>query len=92
VIIAPTSPGYAQKVGASKDNPMFGELEDMLIEPSTIAGLPGISVPCYHDAKTNLDIGLNIVAAQWQEEKVISAAHAFEQATEWNTRKPALPA
>lgn len=84
VIIAPTSPGYAQKVGASKDNPMFGELEDMLIEPSTIAGLPGISVPCYHDVKTNLDIGLNIVAAQWQEEKVIAVAHAFERATEWN--------
>jgi aspartyl-tRNA(Asn)/glutamyl-tRNA(Gln) amidotransferase subunit A len=84
VIIAPTSPSYALKLGATKGNPMFGELEDLLIEPSSISGLPGISVPCYHDKKTNLYLGLNIIAAPWQEEKVITTAHAFEQNTNWN--------
>mgnify|MGYP001562337954 CR=1 FL=1 len=57
VLISPTSPGYALKLGASKDNPMFGELEDMLLEPSSITGLPGINVPCGHDEKTNLYLG-----------------------------------
>ncbi len=84
VLISPTSPGYAQKLGATKDNPMFGELEDLLIEPSSNSGLPGISVPCHHDEHTNLYLGLNIIAAPWQEEKVIQVAHAYEQNTDWN--------
>ena len=79
LLISPTSPGYAQRIGSSKNNPMYGELEDMLLEHSTISGLPGINVPCYRDPKTNLSIGLNIMANYWQEEKMITAAYAFEQ-------------
>lgn len=85
VLISPTSPGYAQKLGATRGNPMFGELEDLLIEPSSISGLPGISVPCHHDINTNLYLGLNIISAPWQEEKVIQVAHAYEQNTDWNS-------
>jgi aspartyl-tRNA(Asn)/glutamyl-tRNA(Gln) amidotransferase subunit A len=85
VLIAPTSPTYAEKLGASAGNPMYGELEDMLLEPSSISGLPGINVPCFHDPKTNLFIGLNIMSNYWQEEKMIQAAYAFEQETTWNT-------
>jgi len=80
LLISPTSPGYAQKLGASFGNPMFGELEDMLLEPSSLTGLPGINVPCHRDPKTNLYLGLNIVANYWAEEKMIQAAYAFEQA------------
>lgn len=87
LLISPTSPGYAQKLGATKDNPMYGELEDILLEPSSISGLPGISVPAYRDPKTNLYIGLNITANYWQEEEMISAAYAFEQATAWSSWK-----
>ena len=79
LLISPTSPGYALKLGASAGNVMFGELEDMLVEPSTIAGLPGINVPSHRDPKTNLYVGLNIVANYWQEETMIQAAYAFEQ-------------
>jgi len=85
VLISSPSPGFAMKIGATKDNPMFGELEDMLNEASSIAGLPGISVPCYRDKKTNLYIGLNIMANHWQEDKLIKVAYTFEQATNWNT-------
>jgi aspartyl-tRNA(Asn)/glutamyl-tRNA(Gln) amidotransferase subunit A len=81
ILISPTSPDYALKLGASRDNPMFGELEDMLAEPSSLAGLPGINVPCYRDSKTNLYLGLDIIANYWQEEKMIQAAYAFEQET-----------
>jgi aspartyl-tRNA(Asn)/glutamyl-tRNA(Gln) amidotransferase subunit A len=84
VLISPTSPGFAKKVGASYESPMFGELEDMLVEASSVSGLTGISVPCYRDPKTKLPIGLNITADQWQEEKVFRAAYAYEQATKWN--------
>lgn len=85
VLIFPSSPGYALKLGASKDNPMFGELEDMLLEPSSIAGLCGINVPGYRDPNTNLYIGLDIVGNQWQEGKVIQAAYTFEKHTKWNS-------
>lgn len=84
VLIAPTSAGYAQKLGASYDNPLFGELEDMLLEASSVAGLTGISVPCMRDPKTHLFLGLDIMGDQWQEEKVLKAAYAYEQATDWN--------
>ncbi len=85
VLVSLTSPGFAKKIGATEGAAMFGELEDMLLEPSSISGLPGISVPCYQDKKTNLFLGLNIVAPMWQEETVIKVADAFEKATPWNT-------
>jgi aspartyl-tRNA(Asn)/glutamyl-tRNA(Gln) amidotransferase subunit A len=84
VLISPTTAGFAEKSGTSLGNPMFGEIEDMLLEPSSISGLTGINVPCYHEAKTNLSLGLNIIANQWQECRVFQAAYAFEQHTGWN--------
>jgi aspartyl-tRNA(Asn)/glutamyl-tRNA(Gln) amidotransferase subunit A len=81
LLISPTSPGYALKLGASAGNPMFGELEDMLVEPSSLSGLPGINVPWHRDPKTNLYLGLNIVGNYWAEEKILQAAYAFELAT-----------
>ncbi len=87
VLVSLTSPGFAKKIGASEGAAMFGELEDMLLEPSSITGLPGISVPCYQDPDTQLFLGLNIVAPMWQEQTMIQVAAAFEQATTWNTWK-----
>lgn len=84
-LVSLTSPGYAQEVGASEDSAMFGELADMLAEPSSITGLPGISVPCYRDEKTNLYLGMNIVAPMFQEELVLNLAHVFEEVTDWNS-------
>ncbi len=83
VLIALSSPGFAKKIGATEGAAMFGELEDMLLEPSSITGLPGVSVPCYRDAKTNLFLGMNIMAPMWREDLAIQVAHAYEQATEW---------
>jgi aspartyl-tRNA(Asn)/glutamyl-tRNA(Gln) amidotransferase subunit A len=85
VLISPTSPGFAKKIGASEGAAMFGELEDMLLEASSITGLPGINVPCYHDPKTNLFLGLNILAPMWREDLCINVGYAYEQATQWNT-------
>ncbi len=85
VLISATSPSFAKKIGVSENAAMFGELEDMLLEPSSITGLPGINVPCFHDTTTNLFIGLNIMAPMWREDQVITVADAYEKATSWNT-------
>jgi aspartyl-tRNA(Asn)/glutamyl-tRNA(Gln) amidotransferase subunit A len=85
VLVSPTSPGFAKKLGASANSPMFGELEDMLLEASSVTGLPGASVPYYRDPKTNLFLGANFVAPMWREDLVIKIADAFEKNTTWNT-------
>ena len=84
LLISSPSPSYALPLGAAGGNAMFGELQDMLVEPSSLAGNCGISVPCFRDPKTNLYLGLNIMGNYFQEEKVLQAAYAFEQGTEWN--------
>lgn len=85
VLISLTSPGFAKKIGASEGSAMFGELEDMLVEPSSIAGLPGISVPCYHDKETNLYLGMNIMAPMYREDLVIKVGDAYEKNSNWNS-------
>ena len=88
LIIGPTSPGPALKVGASIDSPMFGELEDMLLEPSSIAGLTSISVPC--GFVDGLPIGLQITGPQFAEKLVSQAAFSYQQKTTWHVQKPQL--
>jgi aspartyl-tRNA(Asn)/glutamyl-tRNA(Gln) amidotransferase subunit A len=90
VLISASSPGFAKKIGATEGAAMFGELEDMLAEASSIIGQPGINVPYYRDPKTNLFLGMNIMAPMWEEARVIQVADAFEKNSAWNTwRNPA---
>lgn len=88
LVIGPTSPGPAQKLGATKGQAMFGEMEDVLVEPSTISGLPGISIPC--GFVDGLPIGLNIFGPQFSEGLIIQAAAAYEKEARWYEKKPAL--
>ena len=76
LIIGPTSPGAALPIGASLDQPMFGEMEDSLAEPSSIAGLTGISVPC--GKIDNLPIGLQFIGPQKADDLVLFAAQEFQ--------------
>lgn len=85
LLISPISPSFALPLGITSGDAMFGELQDMLVEPSSLAGICGISVPCLWDKKTNLYLGLNIMGNYFQEEKVLQAAFTFEQATNWNS-------
>jgi aspartyl-tRNA(Asn)/glutamyl-tRNA(Gln) amidotransferase subunit A len=88
-IIGPVSPTTALKIGASEGQAMFGELQDMLVEPSSIAGLPGISIPCGFD-KNNLPIGLQIICPQKREDLVYQIAKIFELNTNYHLQKPKL--
>jgi len=89
VIIGPTSPTAALPIGASKDQPMFGELADMLVEPSSIAGISGINVPCGF-AKDGLPIGFQIMGPQYAEEKILNVAYKYEQENPLYLKKPNL--
>lgn len=88
VIIGPTSPCIALKLGATKDNPMFGEVQDVLVEPSTIAGLPGISLVC--GFAEDLPVGLQIIGPQFSESIILNSAYAYERETEWHKKRPIL--
>ncbi len=82
-IIAPTSPTPALPIGSSKNSAMFGEIADVLVEPSSIAGLPGVNVPCGF-TKNHLPIGMQIIGPQLCEELLLTIAHQYEQITPWH--------
>ena len=88
-IVAPTSPTPAFKVGERTADPLQMYLSDVLTTPSSLAGLPGISVPCGL-TKGGLPIGLQILAAPFEEGKVLNVAHTFEQHTNHHRQKPNL--
>jgi aspartyl-tRNA(Asn)/glutamyl-tRNA(Gln) amidotransferase subunit A len=77
LIVAPSMPCTALKLGESQKSPIFGELMDVLTEPSSIAGLPGISVPFGVDEK-NLPIGVQFIGPQLSEKKLIDVASCVE--------------
>jgi aspartyl-tRNA(Asn)/glutamyl-tRNA(Gln) amidotransferase subunit A len=89
VIIGPTSPTTSLKVGASADQAMFGELSDVLVEPSSIAGLSGINVPCGF-SHAGLPIGMQIIGPQFAEEKILNAAYRYQQENPLYLKKPNL--
>ncbi len=89
ILLTPVSPTPAFTVGAHADDPVAMYLEDAFMDGAVMAGIPAISIPCGF-SKNNLPIGLQLMAAQWQEALLLRAAYAYEQATEWHTRTPAL--
>jgi aspartyl-tRNA(Asn)/glutamyl-tRNA(Gln) amidotransferase subunit A len=89
VVIGPTSPSTALPVGSSKNHPMFGEIADVLVEPSTIAGLPGISICCGF-SKDLLPIGMQVIGPYFMEDLILNVAYQYEQVTDWSNRKPNL--
>lgn len=90
VIIGPTSPTTALPVGATENQSMFGELADMLVEPSSIAGLSGMNMPVGFDKK-GLPIGMQIIGPQFAEELVLNVAYKYEQENPLVlTKKPRL--
>ena len=89
VLITPTSPTPAFKAGERTDDPLQMYLSDIFTTPSSLAGLPGISVPCGL-TENGLPIGLQILAAPFEEEKIFQVAYTFEQNTDHHQKKPKL--
>ncbi|MEK7571595.1 MAG: Asp-tRNA(Asn)/Glu-tRNA(Gln) amidotransferase subunit GatA [Patescibacteria group bacterium] len=89
VIVGPTSPTTAMKIGATEGQSMFGELADVLVEPSSIAGLSGINMPVGF-SKAGLPIGMQIIGPQFAEEIVLNVAYQYEQENPLYKIKPEL--
>jgi aspartyl-tRNA(Asn)/glutamyl-tRNA(Gln) amidotransferase subunit A len=89
LIASPVTPTPATPIGAHADDPLAMYLSDMYTLSANLAGIPGISVPCGF-SREGLPIGLQLLAGHFQEERLLAAAYAFEQATDFHKRKPAL--
>jgi aspartyl-tRNA(Asn)/glutamyl-tRNA(Gln) amidotransferase subunit A len=87
LLLTPTTPTPAFKIGERADDPLSMYLSDIFTISANLAGIPGISVPCGF-TKRNLPIGLQFLGKPFDEETLIRAAYAFEQNTEFHKRKP----
>jgi aspartyl-tRNA(Asn)/glutamyl-tRNA(Gln) amidotransferase subunit A len=86
VILSPTAPGTAWKLGEKFDDPIAMYLADIFTTPANIAGLPGISVPC--GFANELPVGLQIQAKPFDELTMYKAAAAYQAVTDWHTKVP----
>ncbi|MEA3339611.1 MAG: Asp-tRNA(Asn)/Glu-tRNA(Gln) amidotransferase subunit GatA [Chloroflexota bacterium] len=89
VIVAPTSPTTAFPIGEKSDDPLQMYLADVFTLSMNLAGICGLSVPCGFDGD-GLPIGMQVMGPPLGEERVLRVAHAYEQATEWHTRRASL--
>lgn len=89
VIVTPTYPTTAFKIGEKVDDPLKLYLSDIFTIPANLAGIAGVSIPCGLSSE-GLPIGLQILANFFQEEKLLKVAHAYEQHTKWHLEKPDL--
>jgi aspartyl-tRNA(Asn)/glutamyl-tRNA(Gln) amidotransferase subunit A len=88
VLVTPTSPTVAFPIGAKIDDPYAMYLNDVYTLPASVAGLPALSVPC--GLSGGLPVGLQIIGNFFDEGRIVTAAHAFEQALGWSNRLPNL--
>jgi aspartyl-tRNA(Asn)/glutamyl-tRNA(Gln) amidotransferase subunit A len=89
VIVTPTMPTAAFKLGEKSRDPLQMYLSDIFTISVNLAGLPAIVVPCGMTT-AKLPVGLQVIGRSFEEEKVLRAAHAYEQSTKWHTKTPIL--
>jgi aspartyl-tRNA(Asn)/glutamyl-tRNA(Gln) amidotransferase subunit A len=89
VIVAPTSPTTAFRIGEKVDDPLQMYLSDVFTLSVNLAGICGLSLPCGFDAG-DLPIGMQVMGPALGEEAILHVAYAYERATEWHTRRPSL--
>ena len=89
VVVTPTSPTAAFKLGEKTDDPLQMYLSDIFTISVNLAGVPGISINCGF-TKAGLPIGLQIIGKPFDEETILKVAHAYEQASAWVKERPRL--
>jgi len=87
VILGPTSPTTAFKLGAKTDDPVEMYLSDIYTISVNLAGLPGMSVPAGFDAQ-GLPIGMQLIGRYFDEARLLNVAHRYQQVTDWHRRAP----
>lgn len=86
VIVGPTTPTTAFKLGENIEDPMTVYANDILTVPINLAGVPAISIPCGFDG--DLPVGLQIIGNYFEEGTVYRVADAFERVTDFHTKTP----
>jgi len=87
VIAGPVAPTGAWALGGHGNDPLADYLADIFTLPASLAGLPGMSLPVGFGAG-NLPVGLQLIGNHLTESRLLNAAHRFQQATDWHTRRP----
>jgi aspartyl-tRNA(Asn)/glutamyl-tRNA(Gln) amidotransferase subunit A len=87
LIAAPVTQAPAFKLGAKLDDPVSMYLNDVYTLPASLAGLPGMSVPA--GFVDGLPVGLQLLAPWFEETRLLGAAHAYQQSTDWHSKRPA---
>ncbi|MFH0834064.1 MAG: amidase family protein, partial [Patescibacteria group bacterium] len=88
LIAAPVAPTPAFKIGEKIDDPVQMYLADIFTAPASLAGVPAISLPAGFSSK--LPVGLQLIAPQFAESKLLGAAHAFQNSTDYHLKKPQI--
>jgi aspartyl-tRNA(Asn)/glutamyl-tRNA(Gln) amidotransferase subunit A len=88
-ILAPVAPIPAFRIGEKSDDPLQMYLSDVFTLPASLAGIPGISVPCGFTSE-NLPVGLQILGPHFREDLILRIAYQFEQASSFHLRKPVM--
>ena len=87
VILGPTTPNPAWKIGAKNADPIAEYLEDFYTITANLAGLPGLSMPA--GFADGLPVGVQLLAPYFQEGRLLNVAHQYQQVTDWHLRSPA---
>lgn len=86
VIIGPTTPTVAFKLGEKIINPTQNYLADVFTVAANLAGLPALSIPA--GFSNGLPIGMQLMGTHFSEAKLLALAHYYQQATDWHTARP----
>ena len=87
IIMGPTTPHPAFKLGEKTSDPVAMYMEDIFTISLNLAGMPGMSIPC--GFANGLPVGLQLIGNYFAEERLLNAAHQFQQATDWHKQSPA---
>jgi len=87
VIASPVTPTTAFRIGEKVDDPLSMYMEDLLTLPASLAGIPGLSIPCGRDSK-GMPVGLQLCGPFLGEEKILQVGWAFQQVTRWHREAP----
>lgn len=85
IILTPTAPTTAFKIGEKSDNPLEMYLSDICTVSVNIAGLPGLSMPCGVDSK-GMPVGMQLIGKRFDEETILNVAYTYEQATKFREK------
>jgi aspartyl-tRNA(Asn)/glutamyl-tRNA(Gln) amidotransferase subunit A len=89
LILTPTSPTTAFRLGEKMEDPLTMYLSDVFTISANLAGLPGISIPCGYSLE-GLPIGLQLIGRAYDEETMLRTAYAYQSRTDWHKQRPAM--